>query len=261
MTDDLFNRLRTLGAAGPDSPPPTADLIRRGRGKLRTRRVSAAGAVLTVAAVATGWTLAGPSPAKTTPAQSAQSAQSPAAPVSLALAAQTSEAVPYRLTMNITYSAPDVKPLKMEGGFDPGTGDAYMRDLANRKFIEERAVGGHCYVFTGKEWQRLDDGCFKAGVGTKAGYVRDPKGLLEELKTAGDTQYAGRADGVDTWTFTAEDPRDRVTLRYTGTVKVEVATSRVLAVDFTESIPGSPVTSTIAVSYHDYGKPLVVKVP
>ncbi|WP_027345714.1 hypothetical protein [Hamadaea tsunoensis] len=263
MTPDLSTRLRTLGEAGEDSPPPTDDLIRRGRHKLRTRRVSAAGAVLTVAVVATGWALTGHQPSHQ-PSPQPGTQQGPAAvaaPVSLALAAQTSEQVPYRLTMHIGYQGTDARPVTFEGGYDPATGNAFIRDAANLKFSEERQVGGYCWVDSGGSWRREKGLCFSGGVGGKVGFVRDPKGLLDELKAAGDTTYAGRSNGVDSWKFTSEDRRELATLHYAGTVKVDVATSRVLSVEFTESIPGETVTSLTTVSYHDYGKPVVVTAP
>jgi hypothetical protein len=259
MTADLSDRLRTLGEAGEDTPPPTDDLIRRGKRLVRTRRMAGAGAVLTIAAAAATLTLVGQHPWSKPSAPTA--AASSAGPVSLALAAQTSEQTAHRVTVKVRYNQGDLQGLDFEGGYDPATGNAYIRDLGRLKFTEERQIGNVCWINSGGHWQRTQGLCFRGNIGTQAGYFRDPLGLLDELKTEGDATYAGRSNGVDTWTFTSEDRRDHATLHYTGTVKVDVATSRVLSLEFTESVPGEAVTSTIAASYHDYGKPVVVTAP
>lgn len=259
MTADLSTRLRTLGEAGEDTPPPTDDLIQRGRRLVRTRRMAGAGAVLAVAAVATTLVLVGQHPSSKPPAPTA--AASVAGPVSLTLAAQTSEQIAHRVTVKVRHNQSDLPGLDFEGGYDPATGNAYIRNLGQLKFTEERQVGKVCWINSGGHWQRTQSLCFKGTIGTQAGYFRDPLGLLDELKQEGDAKYAGRSNGVDTWTFTSEDRRDRVTLHYTGTVKVDVATSRVLSLECTQSVPGEAVTSTIAASYHDYGKPVVVTAP
>lgn len=267
MTADLSTRLRTLGEAGDETAPPTGDLIERGRRRRRTRRLTGAGAVLSVAVVVTGLAIAGlPASRPSPPTAAASSGASPtdAGPVSLALAAQTTEQTSHHLNLEVRFDHATTPAIRMEGGYDPATGNAYMRSLGElRKFDEERQVGGVCWVDSGHHrWQRTPDGlCFRAGVGTKSGYFRDPWGLLGELKSTGNAQYAGRSDGVDTWNFTSEERRDTITLHYNGTVKVDVKTSRVLSIDFTESIPGQTATSTLTVSYHDYGQPVVVKAP
>src|SRR5262245_22842746 len=147
MTADLSARLRTLANGDEDTPPPTDDLIQRGKRLVRTRRMAGAGVVLTVAAVATTLTLAGQHPSSKPSAPTA--AASVASPVALALAAQTSEQVAHRVTVKVRHNRSDLPGLDFEGGYDPATGNAYIRDLGQRKFTEERQVGNVCWINSG----------------------------------------------------------------------------------------------------------------
>ncbi|HKE67017.1 MAG TPA: hypothetical protein VKB59_20545 [Micromonosporaceae bacterium] len=252
MTSDLSTRLRALAEADAEPVPPIDELILRGRRRVRTKRATTTGVALTVAlatalAVAQGVGIGRPTPAA-------------AHPVSLAIAAQISDQLSYQLTLR---SGPaDAAPtITLDGGYDATTGNAFLRDGGGGNFAEQRIFDGICWVSHGGQWDRTTSPCFQSGNGTNALHYLDPARLVDELTSDGKTTYVGRSNGVDTWRFVTVDRHNLSTLTYGGTATVEVATRRILSVEFTNAVPGNAVSTMVTVSYHDYGAPVVVTAP
>ena len=275
MIDDdlLTSALHELAGQEDAGVPPVGLLLRRGRRSRRTRL--ALFATVGVAGVTGGAVLATGAPG---PSGSAPIAEhvSNAGHVSLALAAQTTQRSTFHVAMKVTLgnaagpsgSGPSTYVMTYEGAFDSANKRGYLKSTSGSqaKFAEERTIGNQCFTRgPNAKWITNNQPCLGIGaLATGVATATDPASLLDQLKSLKTTTYSGRtgtgAAAVDTWRIAYTQKTTGSTLTDTGTVTVNVATSRVAALSIRES--SSPSTwSDVSLDFSDYGQPVNVVAP
>jgi hypothetical protein len=270
---DLASRLHQLADRDGTGPAPVANLVRQGRRSRATRTAlytTGATAVIAVVAVAVG--VAGNRPA------------GPAAPVagpervSLALAAQTTSAAPFHFTASIADADTHVVAIELTGVADPVAGRSQLQDTHHVKFVEERRIGGQCYVQPAVDQGFTAYACppGSGSLGTDASLTGNPMAVLDQLEASGAATYAGRtgtgSSTVDTWKFSYTTPvvDGSTPITSAGTATVDVATSQVTNVTFQAgAAAGAPPApggdgvahQTITFAFSDYGTPVTVVAP
>lgn len=257
-------------------PIPVADLLRRGRRTRRLRNLArtGAGAGCLALAVAAGLAVV-PGSSSGSPAQTLMPA-SPA--VQSTVAAPRAEGYHVTLTYTIQQeNSPQPQHTnRYTGAVDPDTDRAFLNG----------EDGGFHYRFTDGEeyvdrngWRRGDMGTGPRGT-LPVGQLltRDPKDLLDQLRSLGTVTRSAGAGGDESYTFSYVS----VTSPYTGepaehagdvpttvTGSVELVGGRYRSITLQCTITGPepetadriPITRKLAIAFTDAGAPVTVERP
>jgi hypothetical protein len=277
--EQLSNALHQLADRDGSSRPPVQQLLQRGR-RSRRRRTAATAATALAAATAVaagGFTaigLTGQQPAP--PVASAA-----AAPVSLALAANSTASAAFRYQLSTTVVLSDGSSSRETevGAFDPVREVGYLT-VRGPFPHEERRIKDTCYLLEDGHgdglWQVLHAPCgefdrTERTAGGQTGQSVNPQEVLAQLKTLGTVTYRGRtgsgAAAVDTYSYTSNAVLyGKFPVSYTGQVKVGVTTKKVAEVSYTMTLRAPRPKDReravkIVISFADYGTAVDVAIP
>lgn len=288
MTDEeraLSAALGDLAGFSSTGSPPVSTLLSRGRRRRRARATFActatAAGIGVAASLAASGTGAGSGYGGAHPAAVGTAPGSGTTPITLALAAEQTDAESFHFTVISKSTAPKAdgggtRTASGEGAYDPSTRHGYTKSTGGGVTAETIRIGDTCYAqpVAGASW--LVERCVESsGSPTLADLTQDPAAALKQLESDGRASYVGRSGtgsgAVDTWKFTitqeTQSSASRLVLGYTatGTATVGAADGHVHAIDFTVTLAPNRIEvqggGHVSITFSEFGVPVDVAAP